>query len=134
MDKIADFTEITISSEELEELEEQQQQQQQSEDLVVDKKEADEKVRLLKEMTKYLADNDINLGNNNDHEEEEDVDEKTDILLFELKSLQVINPITKKLEKIGEWMQLDETDDADGEALMEQLKSNYENYPYAEYY
>ncbi len=31
-------------------------------------------------------------------------------------------------------MQLDETDDADGEALMEQLKSNYENYPYAEYY
>ena len=128
MDKISDFIEITVSPEELEE-----QRQQQSEDLVYEK-EADEKVRLLKEMTKYLADNDINLGNNNDHEEEEDVDEKTDILLFELKSLQVINPITKKLEKIGEWMQLDETDDADGEALMEQLKSNYENYPYTEYY
>ena len=114
MDKISDFVEIAVSLEELEE-----QQQQQSEDLV-DEKEADEKVRLLKEMTKYLADNDINLSSNNDHEE--------DILLFELKSLHVTNPITEEIKKMSEWMELMEVDDDDD--YVEQMKSNYENYPY----
>ncbi len=114
MDKISDFVEIAVSPEELEE-----QRQQQSEDLV-DEKEADEKVRLLKEISKYLTD-------------DKDLDEKTDMLLFKLKSLQVTNPITKKIEKMSELMELtevDDGDDVDGDTIVEQMKSNYENYPY----
>ncbi len=100
---------------------EEQQRQRQSEDLSLD-----------------LADRNINL--NNDHQEEDvgenmkNGDGKTDMLLFEMKSLQVVNPITKKLTKIGEWMKLkevdddDDDDDDDGETLTK----NYENYPYVD--
>ena len=84
---------------------------------------ANEKVRILKEISKYLTD-------------DKDLDEKMDILLFKLKSLQLTNPITKKIEKISEWMELmevnevDDGDDVDGDTIVEQMKSNYENYPY----
>ncbi len=124
MDKISDFIEITVSPEELEE-----QRQQQSEDLVYEK-EADEKVRLLKEMTKYLTD-DKDLDDKD--LDDKDPDEEMDMLLFELKSLHVTNPITKKIKKMSEWMELtevDDDDDVDGDTIVEQMKSNYENYPY----
>ena len=57
------------------------------------------------------------------------------MLLFKLKSLHVTNPITKKIRKMSEWMELtevDDGDDVDGDTIVEQMKSNYENYPHVD--